>query len=631
MTFLSGFNKIARGLLFAGVGLGLGLGVGLAAIVTIVIGNPVREMDEEAAVTIGYVLALIGWILGVGGWEAWGKEWLGGQPKNTAPHNWKRFLSFSMDHKVIGVQYLVTFMVLFLLAGLFAVLVRIELLTPEGSTVFGPDGYNTTMGLHGIIMVAVAVATIMGGFGNFVLPIMIGARDVAFPRINALSYWIVPPVAILLILSPIFGGWDAGWTAYPPLSVINANGQLLFLLAFITFGLSSILGGLNFIVMTVKMRAPGMTWGRLPITVWAIFAAALISLTATQVVAFGLLAVVLDRVAGLAFFDASRGGGALLYEHVFWFYSHPAVYVMILPALGIELEIINHFSRKPVFAYKWVVGSFMLITALSMVVWAHHLFTSGMADYLHLPFMVVTELISIPTGAVFLSALGTMWMGRLWLRTPMLFALGVVFNFLIGGITGIFLADVATDVQLQDTYFVVAHFHYTMMGGEIFVIFAALYYWFPKVTGKMYNETLGRIHFAGMFVLYNVTFLAMFWVGMKGMNRRVTEYPDAFQTGNVVVSIAAFLLAAAFLPFVYNFVKSWIFGPKAADNPWQARTLEWQTTSPPPEENFERQPVIVGDPYGYGEDGNEHVRFLPAGASPEADEPGESDSNGGQA
>ena len=614
MNALSGFRNIGRGLLFAGMG--LGAGIGLAAIVTIVLGHPVREMDEEAAIVIGYVLALVGWLLGVGGWEAWGKEWFGLKPVPSAPHNWTRFLSFSLDHKVIGVQYLVTFITLFLLAGVFAVLIRIELLTPEAA-VFGPDGYNTTMGLHGIIMVAVAVATIMGGFGNFVLPLMIGAKDVAFPRVNALSYWIVPPVAILLVLSPVFGGWDSGWTAYPPLSVINANGQVLFLLAFITFGLSSILGGLNFIVTTIKMRAPGMTWGRLPISVWAIFAAAMISLTATQVVAFGLLAVVLDRVAGLAFFDASRGGGALLYEHVFWFYSHPAVYVMILPALGIELEIISHFSRKPVFAYKWVVASFMLIVVLSMVVWAHHLFTSGMANYLHIPFMVVTELISIPTGAVFLSALGTMWMGRLWLRTPMLFAMGVVFNFLIGGITGIFLADVATDVQLQDTYFVVAHFHYTMMGGEIFVIFGALYYWFPKITGRMYNETLGRIHFAGMFLLYNVTFLAMFWVGMQGMNRRVTEYPDVMQGGNIVVSIAAFLLAAAFLPFVYNFVKSWIFGPAAEGNPWHARTLEWQTSSPPPEENFERPVLVTGDPYGYGDPGSVHARFQPAGASDE--------------
>ena len=355
-----------------------------------------------------------------------------------------------------------------------------------------------------------------------------------------------------------------------------------------------------------------MTWGRLPIFVWSIFAASIISLTATQVVAFGLLMVLLERVAGMSFFTAALGGKPLLYEHVFWFYSHPAVYIMILPALGIQLEILSHFSRKPVYAYKWVVVSFMAIVALSFVVWAHHLFTSGMEDYLHIPFMAVTELISIPTGAVFLSALGTIWMGKLWLKTPMLFAMGVVFNFLIGGITGIFLADIATDINLQDTYFVVAHFHYTMVGGEIFIIFGAIYYWFPKITGRSYNEALGKLHFWWMFIAYNVTFIAMFQVGIQGMNRRVADYPVDMATGNFIVSIASFALGASFLVFVYNIVKSWVAGPVAEANPWRARTLEWQTSSPPPHENFDEPPVIVGDPYGYGDPDAEHVRFGPA-------------------
>ncbi|MCH8063563.1 MAG: cbb3-type cytochrome c oxidase subunit I [Chloroflexi bacterium] len=259
-------------------------------------------------------------------------------------------------------------------------------------------------------------------------------------------------------------------------------------------------GGLNFITTIITLRAPGMTWGRLPIFVWSILAASIISLTATQVVAFGLLMVVLERVGGMVFFNAAAGGKPILYEHIFWFYSHPAVYIMILPGLGIMLETLSHFARKPVFAYKLVVGAFMSIVVFSFVVWAHHLFTSGMEQFLHMPFMIITELISIPTGIVFLSALGTLWMGKLWLRTPMLFAMGVVFNFLIGGLTGIFLADVATDINLQDTYFVVAHFHYTMMGGEVFLIFGALYYWFPKVTGRMFNEALGKLHFWWMFI-----------------------------------------------------------------------------------------------------------------------------------
>jgi cytochrome c oxidase subunit 1 len=615
MATVLAMRNVIRGLVFAVIG--LGLGIAFAKLLTSVTGRPL----EEPAVALGYLLALIGWILGVGLWDVWAKEWFGLSPKVSNETGWGRYFTFSIDHKVIGVQYLITFVVIFLLAGFLSILMRIELID-SGKVIMGDDLYNTTMSLHGIMMVAVAVATIIGGFANFVVPLMIGAEDVAFPRINALSFWIIPPVAVLLLLTPLFGGFDSGWTAYPPLSVINANGQLLFLLAFITFGLSSILGGLNFIVTIVMLRAPGLTWSRLPIFVWGVFSAAIISLTATQVVALGLLMIVLDRVVGMSFFTEAVGGDPLLYEHIFWFYSHPAVYIMILPAFGLWLEILSHFSRKPVFAYRWVVGAFLSIVGLSYLVWAHHLFTSGMQDFLHIPFMVMTELISIPTGVVFLSAVGTLWLGRLHLKTPMLFALGVMFNFLIGGITGIYLADVTTDIHLQDTYFVVAHFHYTMMGGEIFAIMAAVYYWFPKITGRMYNETLGRIHFWWMMVFYNVTFIAMFWVGTRGnMNRRVADYPADLVDGNLVVSLAAFVLGASFLVFVYNMVYSWVRGPMASPNPWNARTLEWQTSSPPPVENFPIPPVVTADPYGYGEADSEHARVGPVtGPTPAGDD-----------
>lgn len=605
LSALSGFRYVARGLATASVGLLIGVGLGF--LVSGLTGRP----PAEIVITIGYIFALIGWLLGVGAWDAWAREWFGRPARPVVEKGWRRYFSFCTDHKVIGVQYLVTMVVLFLLGGLMAVLIRIELSDP-GQTIMGPSGFNTTMGLHGIMMIAVAVAALIGGFANFAVPLLIGAEDVAFPRLNALSYWVVPPVAVLLLLTPLFGGFDTGWTAYPPQSVVNADGQLLFLLGFITFGISSILGGLNFLATIITLRAPGMTWSRLPIFVWSIFAAAMISLTATQVVALGLLMVLMDRVAGTSFFDAAQGGKPLLYEHVFWFYSHPAVYIMILPAFGLELEILSHFSRKPVFAYRVVVAALLSIVGLSFVVWAHHLFTSGMSDFLHIPFMVTTELISIPTGVVFLSALGTLWMGRLWLRTPMLFALGVVFNFLIGGITGIFLADVATDINLQDTYFVVAHFHYTMVGGEIFVMMAGLYYWFPKITGRMYNEALGKLHFWWMFLAYNFTFLGMFWVGVQGMNRRVADYPAALTGENLIVSIGAFLLAASFVVFVYNMAWSWLKGPVAEPNPWRARTLEWQTSSPPPMENFPVPPQVVGDPYGYGVPGSVHARLGPA-------------------
>ncbi len=605
------FLPLARGIAFGIIGflIGGGLGAGIRALAGM---EP--AWSAEPVVALGYVVGLLGWLLGVGVWGAWAKEWFGLPVQESSATGWQRYFTFCLDHKVIGTQYLVTFVVILLLAGLASVLMRVELMAP-GKTIMDANAYNTTMSLHGIMMVAVAVATLMGGAANFVLPIMIGADDVAYPRINALSYWIVPPVAVLLLATPLMGGIDSGWTAYPPLSVINAGGQLLFLLAFITFGLSSILGGMNFIATTVTLRAPGMTWGRLPIFVWAVFAAALISLTATQSVAAGLLMVVLDRVAGTSFFNSAEGGTALLYEHVFWFYSHPAVYIMILPGFGVALEVISHFSRKPLFAYKWVVGAFLVIVGMSFVVWAHHLYPSGMDSRLHLPFMVATELISIPTGVVFLAALGTIWMGRLWLATPMLFALGFVANFLVGGITGIFLADVPTDIQLQDSYFVVAHFHYTIMGGEVFAIMAALYYWFPKVTGRMYNETLGKVHFWWMFIFFNLTFIPLFWAGIHGMNRRVADYPATFADVNMVASIASFLLAASFLVMVYNLAVSWFRGPAAAANPWRARTLEWQTSSPPPLHNFPHEPEVVGHPYDYGVPGSVHALIGVAGAS----------------
>ncbi|MCC6385811.1 MAG: cbb3-type cytochrome c oxidase subunit I [Dehalococcoidia bacterium] len=549
-------------------------------------------------------------------WGTWGREWFGAKIKD--PHansrkelGWQRYFMFNVDHKVIGVQYLVTFLVVFILAGAMAMVIRLELMD-SGRDFVSNKTYNTVLGMHGIMMVAVAVAAVVGGLGNYAVPLMIGADDMAFPRMNALSYWLVPPVAVTLLLSPFLGGLETGWTAYPPLSVLTQSAQTFWNLAIITFGLSSILGGLNFVVTVMFMRAPGMTWGRLPMFVWSMFVTAWLALLYTQGFAVALIMVTLDRIAGMGFFDAARGGDPLLYQHVFWFYSHPAVYIMILPGFGIALEVIGHFSRKPLFAYRYAVGAFLGILGLSGVVWAHHMFTAGIPNYLHGPFLVATELISIPTGLIFLSALGTIWMGKLWLRTPMLFALAVIFNFACGGVTGIFLADVPTDIHLQDTYFVVAHFHYTIVGGEIFGLFAGIYYWFPKITGRMYNEKLAKLHFWWMFIGFNVTFFIMHWPGIEGMNRRIADYPQSLETANLIVSLSAFMLGASFLVFIYNFVNSWVRGPAAEANPWGARTLEWQTSSPPPVENFLQPPVIAGHPYDYGVPGAApHVTFYP--------------------
>ena len=584
--------------------IGFAIGAGGLAIVREATGRD--GWDADLSWSVGYPFALIGWLMGVGTWTHWAREWFGGTAEPFTMTGWRRYFGFSSDHKVIGIQYIVTFIALFLLSGLLVMFIRWELAQP-GLQLFSHDTYNAAMSFHGITMVAVAVAIIMGGFGNYVLPIMIGARDMAFPRLNAVSYWLVPPVAVMLIISVLMGGWDSGWTAYPPLSVFNKSGQTLFNLAVITFGLVSILGGINFIATVVYERGPGMTWGRLPIFVWGVFAGALIAFIFTQAFAAALLMVLLDRAVGTSFFNFSAGGSALLYEHVFWFYSHPAVYVMVLPGFGIALEVLTHFSRKPLFAYRWAVGGLLGIVALSGIVWAHHMFTSGMADYLHAPFLVLTEIISIPTGLIFLAAIGTIWAGRLWLRTPMLFALAFIFNFMIGGITGIYLADIPTDLVLHDTYFVVAHFHYTIMGGEIFALMAGIYFWFPKITGRMYNERLGQAHFWLMFLGFQATFLPMFQVGTAGMTRRVADYQETFGDLNMLITLASIPLAVSFIFFAVNMVWSWIRGPVAEANPWRASTLEWQVPSPPPEHNFPEPPVVVGPPYPYGVPGARHV------------------------
>ena len=577
--------------------IGFLIGAGLTSLLRLAFGED--PWSKELNSTIGFTFGLVGWVMGVGLWSQWGREWFGWSVKPSNHSGWERYFTFNVDHKVIGIQYLVTFVIVFLLAGFMAMLIRTELLDAD-TQVFSNPTYNTILGLHGIMMVAVAVAAVIGGLGNYAVPIMIGADDMAFPRLNALSYWLIPPVAFGLLATPFLGGIETGWTAYPPLSVLSDSAQTFWNLSIITFGLASIFSGLNFIVTIIFLRAPGMTWSRLPVFVWSMFATAFLALMYTQGFATALLMVTLDRVAGTVFFDASRGGDPLLYQHVFWFYSHPAVYIMVVPGFGVALEVIGHFSRKPLFAYRYLVGGFLGIMGLSGIVWAHHMFTSGIPNYMHGPFLVMTEAISVPTGLIFLSALGTIWMGKLVLKTPMLFALAVIFNFANGGVTGIFLADVPSDIHLHDTYFVVAHFHYTIVGGEIFGLFAGIYYWFPKMTGRMYNETLGKIHFWWMFVGFNVVFFTMHWPGIQGMNRRIPVYQEGLEPVNLFISVAAFILGASFLVFVYNMFYSWIWGPKAADNPWHARTLEWQTSSPPPLHNFPAPPRVTGHPYDYG-------------------------------
>ncbi len=586
---------LARGVLGGAIGAVVGGGLtafGLGA-------------EPGQVLAMGYLLALLGFLLGIGAFRFW-LTWAAGREidakEEHAAHGqageWQRYFRFTTDHKVIGVQYLVTAFLLFFTAGTVAMLMRLELAVPGIAT--SKDFYNTIMSTHGAMMITVALVSIIGGLGNYLVPLMIGARDMAFPKTNALSYWLLPLALLLVAINPLLGGFDTGWTAYPPLSQQANLGQQAYLMAFVTVGVSSILSAINFIVTVFRMRAPGMSLMRLPIFVWAMTVTAAIVLVATSVVAGAFTMLLFDRLMGTSFFRASRGGDVILFQHLFWFYSHPAVYIMALPGLGAILEIVPVFARKPLFAYPLAVLMFIGIGVMSFMVWAHHMFVSGMAEFFHIPIMLTTELISVPTGIVFLCAVGTIWMGRIHFKVPMLWVFGFLWAFLIGGITGVFLADVPTDITLSDTYFVVAHFHYTIVGGTIFGLFAGTYYWFPKITGRMYDERLGRLHFWWFTLAFNATFIPMFWLGIEGMRRRVADYPAELGPVNLFISIAAFNIALSVAVFAFNMVRSWRRVELTVANPWRAQTLEWQVASPPPLDNFDRIPTVSATPYQYG-------------------------------
>ncbi|HEX6335936.1 MAG TPA: cbb3-type cytochrome c oxidase subunit I [Jiangellaceae bacterium] len=553
----------------------------------------------ELAVVIGYVVGLAGWQLGIGNWDAVVRPLFGGSEQwDEGPGRW-RYFRFNTDHKVIGLQYLVTAGVTFALAGLLAMVMRSELTIGELTLFPTAQAYHNAIGIHGTLMVfAVAVVAIVGGFGNYFVPLMIGAEDMAFPRVNATSYWFIPPGVLAIIASPFLGGFQGGWTAYQPLAADDTSGQLLYYLGVYTLGLASLLTAINVIATTVFMRAPGLTWGRLPIFVWAMLVTSILNLIWVPEIGAAMVMGVLDRVGGTQFF-AADGGLPLLWQDMFWLFGHPEVYIIMLTAWGLWLEILPVMGRKTLFGYRWAVGGFLAITLMSSIVWAHHMFSTS-ADSRLIPFMSTTELISIPTGLVYLSAIGTLWLSRVRLTTPMLLILFSMLTFLIGGVTGVFLADVPADFYATDTYFVVAHFHYVIVGGMIFAWLAGLYYWFPKYTGRMFNERLGKVAAWLLFIGFNATFLPMFFAGLGGMNRRIATFMPYLEPVNIAISIAAAFLGIALVLHLINLVYSWANGPRAGRNPWAGKTLEWETSSPPPRENFEVEPLVLADFYGYG-------------------------------
>jgi cytochrome c oxidase subunit I len=560
------------------------------------------------------VIVPLSFLAGLGGFDYW-LYWISGRPTRPEDHSghgartWKDYFRINTDHKVIGIQYVVTTIFFFVAAGIMAMFMRAELARP-GMQYVDTNTFNGLFSVHASLMIFLFIIPAFAGLGNYVIPLMIGAPDMAFPRLNALSFWLLPIAGLIMISSylvPEGGAFAAGWTNYVPLAVNQADGNLMFQMGVQWAGASSIMTALNFLVTIITMRAPGMSFWRMPLLVWANFATSTLVVLATPFVAGSQFFIMFDRVLHTNFFNPELGGDVIAYQHIFWFYSHPAVYIMMLPGFGIASEVISVFARKPIFGYRLMALSLMAILILGFSVWAHHMFVSGMQPWIRIPMMITTLVIAVPTGIKVFSWLATLWEGRLHFQTPMLFASGFVSMFVIGGLSGIYLGSVPIDIHASDTYFVVAHIHYVLFGGSLFTIFAGIYYWFPKMTGRMYNERLGRIHFWLTFVGFNVTFFPMHWVGLQGMPRRVADYAPEFGNWNMVISIASFGLGASTVVFLYNMVVSWRRGPIAPSNPWRALTLEWQVSSPPPIFNFDEIPQVVGSPYEYGTRGARHA------------------------
>jgi len=597
---------------------GLVLGILFSAAIDI----PIRALqhydpvvDSQAILLVALIAAPLFFLVGLGGFDYW-FYWTSGRPTRPEDHSghgartWKDYFRINTDHKVIGIQYTVTSFFFLLVGGLLAMLMRAELAAP-GMQFVDSNTFNGLFSVHASILIFLFIIPVFAGIANYVLPLMIGAPDMAFPRLNALSYWLLPIAGVMMLLSFFApgGSFATGWTAYAPLSTDAPIGQMFFTIGVQFAGASSVMTALNFLVTIITMRAPGMSFWRMPLLVWANFSTSLLVVIATPFIAASQFFVLLDRALGFNFFEAGKGGDVLMYQHVFWFYSHPAVYIMMLPGFGIISEVLAVKSRKPIFGYRMMAFSLLAIVVLGFTVWAHHMFVSGMQSWIRIPMMITTAIIAVPTGIKVFSWLATMWRGVLRLDTPMLFALGFLTMFVIGGISGVMLAIIPIDIHVSDTYFIVAHIHYVLFGGSLFTIFAGVYFWFPKMTGRMFDERLGKLHFWLTFIFFNATFLPMHYIGLKGMPRRVADYSEQFGGWNLFISLSAFVVGASMLVFLWNIVSSWLGGPRAPANPWRSLTLEWQVSSPPPVFNFDAVPTVVGGPYEYGVPGAVHGIF----------------------
>ncbi|MCB0327740.1 MAG: cytochrome c oxidase subunit I [Bdellovibrionales bacterium] len=505
----------------------------------------------------------------------------------------------TVDHKKIGLMYLVLILGSFLVGGILAMLVRLELISP-GEDFYSADTYNRFFTMHGVVMIFLfIIPSIPAALGNFVLPLMVGAKDVAFPRLNLASWYVYVVGLLLAFWALLYGGVDTGWTFYTPYSSEIQGPVAMIGLAVFILGFSSILTGLNFIVTIHKLRLPGITWFNMPLFLWGMYATAIIQILATPVIGITMVLLLFERLSGIGIFDPSMGGDPVLFQHFFWFYSHPAVYIMILPAMAIVSELISTFSHKKIFGYKAIAYSSVAIALISFLVWGHHMFTSGQSRFAAMVFSFLTFGVAIPSAIKVFNWLATLYKGSISLETPMLYGLSFLFLFTIGGLTGLFLGTLAVDVHLHDTYFVVAHFHYVMFGGTVVAFIGGLHYWWPKMVGKMFNETWGKIGAVLVFLGFNFTFMPQFIAGFRGMPRRYYTYGEEFTVYNVLSSLGAFLLGIAFVIVGINLVMSLINGKKASKNPWKSLSLEWETQTPPITENFEVDPVITHGPYDY--------------------------------